>query len=215
MSLIQVRFEAGRESITHVIRVPPLACNAMQCSTVPWRDPRGSLQTAGDVLVEKRRNDGGVLVSIVLPTGYPFPTGRTAPEHCWVPMLKSHLRYLLGMPVAARLLYVANVGIENVSNQIEVGKIDVARGRAAIVRLERIRAEACCEIYEGATEDVVLDSFYTWLSGTAALLKISQRDLLNTVDRSIRGGRLPKNPNPDIDPDIANVESVFQRSLDI
>lgn len=198
MSSVAIRPEAGREWILQLDRVPVAATRSRDCAGALVA--AGARVPVGAVVVECLRGDGGVLAAVVLPNGYPFPTGRIAPRAVWFPMLKSHLREWLAAAPAGRVFRIADHGVQAMAAQLAAGRVSADVHAAATAKLAEFRAAAAGELPPGAAPDALLAGFYTWLTGAAAQAGMTQADAAAVVAAALQAGK--RAPVPDLDPDL-------------
>ena len=212
MSTVFAKFDAGREWVMRFIKVPLTAHRPQDC-TVEFvqRQSGGAFLEVGTVVAECLRNNKGVQVSIVLPNGYLFPTGRVAPRETWFPMLKAHIRSWLAMTPHGRIVRIVNEGARALEKQFETGHLKEDTYRKALARLEEFRASAVGELPSRLSENDLLAAFYNWVTEVSAQTQLSQQDIIAIIGCALRKGK--KVEVPDLSEDILSKD--FRRYLDI
>jgi hypothetical protein len=210
MALVLVRVEPGREWVMHLTRVPVSATRPQDCVSTFVQLDRDVALEAGAVVVECLRNDRGVQAAVVMPNGYCFPTGRIAPRASWFPMLKAHLRMLLGVSPDGRVFQCARTGIETLTRQRDEGKLAPDKAARAVARLQEV-----LDGLEGgpppASDADLAAEFATWAGDAAARSGRTRAEVVAAVGRAIRAGE----PQAAAADDAAQYVESIQRFLDL
>ncbi len=212
MSLVHVQVQPGREWVWSPVEIGATAVNVKCCRGQFQRLDRGGFMAeVGTVLVEYMRNSKGVAVSVVLPNGYPFPTGRSAPNQTWFPMLKAHLRSWLAMTSDGRIVRLVNEALPTLETRHTSGEIGTAEFNGAREKLLKYKADAMGALPPGADERDILAAFYNWVTEVSGQTGVTQKRVTEVVIESLRAGRVV--PVPDLKLDFGPAEA--RRFLDL
>ena len=123
MSTVTARFEPGRQWIWLPERIPAASTSPRSCEgkyVSGWEEERRTtVAAAGTLCVEAMKNDKGVVASVILPNGVACPTGKQAPNDCWFPMLKTHLRRWLALSSPGRIYKISTDGIAELERDLQ------------------------------------------------------------------------------------------------
>jgi hypothetical protein len=191
-----------KELSLHAYHIGECECEHFRACYLKRSDP-------GSFFVVHQRG-APTFTAILMPNGFLAPTGRQAPLESWFPMLKPHIRDWLALENSGRLLRICSLLVDELEQEVDNGELTEAQARAGRGQINAIR-NLVIEGVAGFSEEEVMASFYTWLTGMAKASSKDQREILNIVTKHIN--KKTKVKVKEVDPEL--FKEGFRRYLEI